>query len=210
VKLFIDSADVFEIRAAVWHGISGVTTNPSLLAKAGGDPMETLRQIVDAISWADVPLSVELLAEHEQSQMDEAHRYVMSLKYSNLVFKVPMAWDSLPFASRYPTNVTAVMSFNQAIMAANAGAVYVSLFWGRIADIGGDPAGVVRQVRESLDRARSKTEIIVGSIRQMRDVNEAIQAGAHIVTVPPAILRQMCQHPQTDVMVAQFNRDAGR
>jgi transaldolase len=99
------------------------------------------------------------------------------------------------------------MSYNQAIMGAEAGASYVSLFWGRIRDTGYDAASVVRQVHETFRERGSKTEIIVGSIRQMIDINESIQAGADIVTVPPKFLPQMCAHPKTDEAVAQFIRD---
>jgi transaldolase len=100
------------------------------------------------------------------------------------------------------------MSYNQAIMAANAGANYVSLFWGRIRDTGQDAATVVRQVHETFKTWNCPTEIIVGSIRQMIDVNEAMQAGADIVTVPPQFFPLMCRHPKTDETVGQFMRDA--
>jgi transaldolase len=96
------------------------------------------------------------------------------------------------------------MSYNQAVMAASAGAKYVSLFWGRIRDVGYDAASVVRQTRDTLDRRGSDSEIIVGSIRHLVDVNEAIQAGGHIITVPPKFFPQMCAHPKTDEAVAQF------
>jgi transaldolase len=99
------------------------------------------------------------------------------------------------------------MSYNQAIMASRAGANYVSLFWGRIRDTGYDAASVVRQVHETFREWNSSSEIIVGSIRQMIDVNEAIQAGADIVTVPPKFFELMCKHPKTDEAVAQFMSD---
>lgn len=209
MKLFVDTAEVGEIRAALTRGISGVTTNPTLLSKQPGTPMETLRAIVAEIEWRQVPLSVELMTMTHDAQCDEARWLAAELQYKGLIYKVAMAWGGLEVLAQYPCNVTAIMSYAQAIVAANAGARYVSLFWGRISDIGGDAASVVRQVRETFDRDGCKAEIIVGSVRQVRDVAEAIQAGAHIVTVPPAILRQMCLHPQTDAIVAQFARDAG-
>ena len=103
-----------------------------------------------------------------------------------------------------PVNCTCCMSYNQAVMAARAGARFVSLFWGRIRDIGYDAGFVVRQVKEALTTSGLDSEIIVGSIRHLVDVNEAIQAGAHIVTVPPKFFPQMCAHPKTDEAVAQF------
>jgi transaldolase len=102
------------------------------------------------------------------------------------------------------------MSFNQAVMALDAGARYVSLFYGRIRDTGYDAGKIVSEVRASMDRAGSAAEIIVGSIRHIMDINEAIQAGAHIVTVPPPFLVKMCQHPKTDEVVAQFCNDFAR
>src|SRR5437870_8243417 len=99
------------------------------------------------------------------------------------------------------------MSYNQAIIAAQAGAQFVSLFWGRIRDTGYDAASVVRSVHQTLREWSSPSEIIVGSIRQMIDINEAIQAGADIVTIPPKFFPQMCSHPKTDEAVAQFIRD---
>jgi transaldolase len=100
------------------------------------------------------------------------------------------------------------MSFNQAMMAANAGANFVSLFWGRIRDVGYDAATIVRQVRQTLDEHDNPAQIIVGSIRQMVDVNEAILAGTDIVTVPPKFFSLMCSHPKTDEAVQQFIRDS--
>jgi transaldolase len=99
------------------------------------------------------------------------------------------------------------MSYNQAIMAANAGADFVSIFWGRIRDVGYDAATVVRSVRQTFVEWKAPSKIIVGSIRQMIDINEAFQAGADIVTIPPKFLPQMCTHPKTDEAVRQFVRD---
>jgi transaldolase len=106
-----------------------------------------------------------------------------------------------------PVNCTCCMSYNQAIMAAQAGANFVSLFWGRIRDLGYDPAPVVRQVAEAFRRLDEPAELIVGSIRHIGDVNEALQAGADIVTAPPKFFPQMCAHPKTDEVVRQFAED---
>lgn len=200
MKLFIDSANLADIKAALERGVvRGVTTNPSIMVKDQGsiqDIIRLLRRYGDAI-----PLSVQVTEDFND------------YGYAGLVFKVPIGWDELSIVHRLrrdnvKVNVTACMSYNQAMMAANARANYVSLFWGRIRDTGQDAATVVRQVRETFDRWKCPTEIIVGSIRQMIDVNEAIQAGADIVTVPPQFLPLLCQHPKTDEAVSQFLRDA--
>jgi len=213
VKLFIDSANLADIEAALQRGVvRGVTTNPSIMAKDQGsieDIIRLLRRYGDTI-----PLSVEVTETETEAMFKQAMRFA-DYRYNPIVIKVPIGWNELQVVYRLRTdirriqvNVTACMSYNQAIMAANARANYVSLFWGRIRDTGQDAATVVRQVRETFDRWKCPTEIIVGSIRQMIDVNEAIQAGADIVTVPPQFLPLLCQHPKTDEAVSQFLRDA--
>src|SRR5208283_1326828 len=122
--------------------------------------------------------------------------------YPQLNIKVPIGWDELKVIAELrrrdiAVNCTCCMAFNQAVIAAQAGARYVSLFWGRIRDTGSDAAGVVRQVTDTFRRCNCATEVIVGSIRHMADVNESILAGADIVTVPPQFLPQMCCHPKT-------------
>ena len=129
--------------------------------------------------------------------------------YSSLTVKVPIGWDELRVVAALvergvAVNATCGMSVNQAVMALNSGARYVSLFWGRIRDTGYDASSVVKNVRTLMDRSGTESEIIVGSIRHIMDVNEAWLAGAHIVTVPPAFFPKMCQHPKTDEAVEQF------
>jgi transaldolase len=129
--------------------------------------------------------------------------------YPGLTIKVPIGWDELRVISALTekgvnVNVTCGMSFNQAMLALNAGAKYVSLFWGRIRDTGYDASRIVSDVRKVMDQGSSSAEIIVGSIRQLMDVNEAMLAGAHIVTVPPQFFPQMSRHPKTDEVVHQF------
>ena len=212
MKLFIDSANLEDIEAAFTRGVvRGVTTNPTIMAKDQGsieDIIRLLRRYGDSI-----PLSVEVTETDVDAMYNQAHLFERTYGYIGLVVKVPIGWNELQEVrllrqGGVKVNVTACMSYNQAIMAANAGATYVSLFWGRIRDTGQDAATVVRQVRETFDRWKCPTEIIVGSIRQMIDVNEAIQAGADIVTVPPKFLPLLCQHPKTDEAVSQFLRDA--
>ena len=129
--------------------------------------------------------------------------------YDGLTVKVPVGWDELRVISTLAqrgisVNATCAMSLNQAVLALGAGARYISLFWGRIRDTGYDATTVVSDVRRMMDTGQSTSEIIVGSIRQMIDVNEAILAGAHIVTVPPQFFPKMCSHPKTDEAVHQF------
>ena len=129
--------------------------------------------------------------------------------YPYVNVKVPVGWNELAVIAELrrrgiEVNCTCCMSYNQAVMAARAGANFVSLFWGRIRDIGYDAGAVVRQVSETFRSWGSSSEIIVGSIRHIADINEAVQAGAHILTVPPKFFPQMCAHPKTDEAVHQF------
>jgi transaldolase len=158
-------------------------------------------------------VSVEVFSSDPKEMVCQARDFVEEFGfYQNLNVKVPIGWDELGVIHELRrqdirVNCTCCMSFNQAIMAANAGANYVSLFYGRIRDTGYDAGSIVRQVRSTLDMNRAPAEIIVGSIRHIADVNEAIQAGAHIVTVPPQFYRPLTSHPKTDEAVNQFLTD---
>ncbi|MFM8270849.1 MAG: transaldolase family protein [Gemmata sp.] len=214
MKLFIDTADVKELETCLERGFgSGVTTNPLLVARSGcTDFGAHIRSMINALIKHDarIPLSVEVNTADPNKMADQAEEFVKEFcDYPYLNIKIPVGWNELKVIAQLakrgiPVNCTCCMSYNQAIMAASAGAKYVSLFWGRIRDIGYDAGSVVRQTREALDRRGSDSEIIVGSIRHLADVNEAIQAGAHILTVPPKFFPQMCAHPKTDEAVAQF------
>ncbi len=217
MKLFVDSASLTEIEASLTRGFaSGVTTNPSILAKEEKrDYREIVRDIINLITkfGAPLPLSVEVFTMDPDEMIRQAEELVQHFgDYKGLTIKVPVGWDELRLIARLtdlhiPVNATCCMSFNQAVMALDAGARYVSLFYGRIRDTGYDAGEIVSQVRAAMDRSGSGAEIIVGSIRHIMDINEAIQAGAHIVTVPPPFLVKMCQHPKTDEVVAQFCND---
>jgi transaldolase len=214
VKLFVDTADVKELETCLERGFpSGVTTNPMLIARANcTDFSEHIRSMIDALIKHDakIPLSVEVNTTDPAKMADQAEEFVREFgDYPYLNIKIPIGWNELKVIAQLarrqvPVNCTCCMSYNQAVMAARAGARFVSLFWGRIRDIGYDAGLVVRQVKESLQISGLDTEIIVGSIRHLVDVNEAIQAGAHIVTVPPKFFPQMCSHPKTDEAVGQF------
>jgi transaldolase len=217
VKLFVDSANLHDIEEALKRGFPrGVTTNPSILSKEERrDFGSHIRDIIALLRRYDgsLPLSVELFTTDPSAMITQAGQFLSEFgDYENLYIKVPIGWHELQVIHEIRrlggrVNCTCCMSFNQAVMAASAGANYVSLFWGRIRDTGYDAASVVRQVRETFTRSGCSTEIIVGSIRQMVDVNEAIQAGADIVTVPPKFFPDLCSHPKTTEAVEQFIRD---
>ena len=217
MKLFVDSANLVEIDEALKRGFaSGVTTNPSILSKEERRDFNShIRDIIALLRSYEspLPLSVELFTTDADEMIEQAARFLDEFgDYESLYVKVPIGWDELRVIREIRrmggrVNCTCCMSFNQAIMAAQAGASYVSLFWGRIRDTGYDAASVVRQVHETFKERGTPSEIIVGSIRQMIDINEAIQAGADIVTVPPKFFPLMCSHPKTDEAVQQFIRD---
>ncbi len=210
MAIFLDSSDLNEVRQFVATGIvSGITTNPLIISKENpGVDLKT--HILEIVSMSKVPISVELTTETEAEMLAEAREYAKwHPKY--VVIKVPMTeigmrvTNVLEEKDKTPVNVTCVMSFNQAYLAALAGATYVSIFSGRVRDMGYDPAPVIEETRAVIDREKLKAQIIVGSIRHMGDVNEALLAGAHIVTVPPAILRKMFSHPRTTETIREFN-----
>lgn len=208
--LFLDSSDPDEIRSLfAWGVLGGITTNPLLLSReAPNVELETrIRAVCEASRG---PVSVELLAETEREMIEEALRY-HSWQPERIVIKVPLAGETAmrvlaALVNRgVPTNATCLMNFQQAYLASLAGATYVSLLAGRIRDLGYDARPAIVSTRAALDREHLASRIIVGSIRQAIDVGEAIDAGAHIVTVPPGILRKMIVHPQTERTVREFN-----
>ena len=217
MKIFVDSANLRDIEETLKRGFpSGITTNPSIVSKEERREFaDCIRDIIDLLRRyeADLPLSVELSTTEPREQLAQAERFLADFgHYKNLTIKVPIGWDELQVIREVKrmggkVNCTCCMSYNQALIAAQAGADYVSLFWGRIRDIGYDASSIVRQVRQTFKEWGHPSEIIVGSIRQMIDVNEAFQAGADIVTVPPKFLPLLCAHPKTDEAVAQFMRD---
>jgi transaldolase len=217
LKLFVDSANLAEIEEALKRGFaSGITTNPSILSKEERREFTAhIRDIIDLVRsyGAAIPLSVEVFSTEPREMLAQAERFMADFgDYEPLAIKVPIGWEELKVIRDIrrmgaKVNCTCCMSYNQAIMAASAGASYVSIFWGRIRDTGADAASVVSQVRQTFSDRNCGSEIIVGSIRQMIDVNEALQAGADIVTVPPKFFPLMCAHPKTDEAVQQFIRD---
>lgn len=208
MKLFIDTADVDDIRRACEMGcVSGVTTNPTLVAKEGRDFHEVIREISGLV---DGPVNAEVLSDEAEGMVAEAQELVRLGRH--VVVKVPMTAEGLKASSRLermgiPTNVTLVFSPGQALLAARAGASYVSLFVGRIDDTGWNGVDLVRTTADIFDRHGVKTKIIAASIRRAGHIAECALAGADIATVPFNVLMDALRHPLTDVGLARFKAD---
>src|SRR5437016_2980293 len=217
MKLFVETANLEELEACLKRGFpSGVTTNPAILSKERHcDFHDHINDMIGLLLKYDckIPLSVEVFTTDPDEMLHQAEEFIGQFgHYPYLNVKVPVGWNELAVIAELrrrdiEVNCTCCMSYNQAVMAARAGANYVSLFYGRIRDIGYDAASVVRQVHAVFREWRVPSEIIVGSIRHIVDINEALQAGADIVTVPPKFFRQLVSHPKTDEAVTQFVAD---
>ncbi len=210
MKFFVDTADVDEIRELADSGLlDGVTTNPSLVAKTGRDFFEVLKEICALVPG---PVSAEVAATEADGMLAEARRLVDVA--DNVIIKVPLTWEGLKACrslrqSGIGVNVTLCFSAAQAILAAKAGAAYVSPFVGRLDDIGQDGMALIADIRQIYDNYMDslKTQILVASIRHPMHVIEAAKIGAEVVTVPPKILRQLATHPLTDKGLAAFLAD---
>ncbi|MEM2137553.1 MAG: transaldolase family protein, partial [Candidatus Anstonellaceae archaeon] len=196
MKIFADTSKVEEIREfASWGVIDGVTTNPKIIASDGNELEPTVKEICKIVPG---PVSVEVTTNDYEEMVKEGTKYAAWAK--NIVIKVPIIPAGLKAvvafkAKGIKTNVTCAMSYNQAVLAAKAGATYVSLFYGRIGDLGYDPFIVIKDTADTFAKWNCRSEIIVGSMRSLLDVNRSMQAGAHIVTVPPKFIRQMAENP---------------
>lgn len=208
--LFLDTANVDEIRAANSLGvISGVTTNPSLIAKEGRDFAEVVKEITSIV---DGPISAEVISLDAEGMLKEALE--LATIHPNIVIKIPMTTEGLKAAKAcsqkgIKTNVTLVFSANQALLAARAGATYVSPFVGRLDDIGQDGIGVIYDIVEIFENYNINTQIISASIRHPLHVQQSAKAGAHIATIPYKVLLQMTKHPLTDKGIDAFLADWG-
>ena len=208
MKLFLDTANQAEVEKAVAMGvISGVTTNPSLVAKEGGDYIERVKYFCDLVAG---PISVEVMATDTEGMLAEARE--LAKLHENIVIKLPITVDSLAAikqlsAEGIKTNATLCFSANQAILAARAGATYVSPFVGRLNDVGMDGMGLIAEIKAIFDNYGYDTEIIVASVRSPRQVTDAAIIGADIATIPFKTLEQMVSHPQTDLGIAKFEED---
>ena len=208
MKLFLDTANQAEVEEAVKMGvISGVTTNPALVAKEGGDYLERVTYFCNLVGG---PISVEVLSTDAAGMLREARE--LAKLHENIVIKLPITAESLGVIKQLreegiKTNATLCFSANQAILAARAGATYVSPFVGRLNDIGQDGMVLIEEIRTIYRNFGYNTEIIVASIRNPRQVTEAALIGADIATIPFKILQQMVNHPQTDLGIAKFEAD---
>lgn len=206
--LFLDTANVDEIRAAYSLGvISGVTTNPSLIAKEGRDFAEVVREIASIV---DGPISAEAISLDAEGMIKEAVE--LAAIHSNIVVKLPMTTEGLKatracFEKGIKTNVTLIFSANQALLAARAGATYVSPFVGRLDDIGHDGIALIYEIIEIFDNYDLDTQVISASIRHPLHALQSAKAGAHIGTIPYKVLLQMAKHPLTDKGIDAFLAD---
>ncbi|OGO46786.1 MAG: fructose-6-phosphate aldolase [Chloroflexi bacterium RBG_16_64_32] len=211
MKIWLDTANVDEIRAAARFGVvSGVTTNPSLWAKAASG-IEYREVVVEICSVIEGPVSAECVAQDVDGLVEEA-RSIASW-HPNVVVKIPLDETGLEAIHRVSregikVNTTLIFQPNQAMLAAEAGATYVSPFVGRLDDIGHDGMAVVRDIVEIFDRYHFSTHVLAASLRHPLHVIQAAKAGAHIATVPYAVLQAMFKHPLTDVGMQKFLEDA--
>jgi len=210
MKIFLDTANLESIRKFNDMGLlDGITTNPSLMFKEGGNPKTIMEEITKIIK-GDV--SLEVVSTEYSGMIEEGKRLRQYGK--NVVVKVPMTPDGLKACKHLtsegiPVNVTLVFSPNQALLAAKSGAKYVSPFIGRLDDIGKDGMNLIKDIKEIFDNYKDdfKTQILVASIRHPTHVVDAAKIGAHVVTLPPAVLDKMLQHPLTDIGLENFLSD---
>lgn len=209
MQLFLDTANLKEIETlASWGVLNGVTTNPTLLSKElKVDPEKQIKAICKLVKG---PVSMEVFSTDAKGMVSEGKRYAAWAK--NVVVKIPMTTAGLEAVAelkkaKIRTNVTLIFSANQALLAAKAGASFVSPFVGRLDEIGQDGMGLVAEIREIFDNFPFETEILVASVRQARQVTEAALLGADICTLPFAVFEKLVHHPLTDSGLAQFLSD---
>ena len=208
MKIFLDTANLAAIKMYNDMGlVDGITTNPSLLAKEGGDPQKTMEEIVRIVK-GDV--SLEVLSIETSGMLEEGRRL---RKYgNNVVVKCPLTPEGLKAcrmltSEGIPINVTLCFSVNQAILAAKAGAKYVSPFIGRLDDNGQDGINLIREIHQVFQNYKFTTQLLVASVRHPIHVVEAAKIGAEVVTLPPDVLGKMLKHPLTDVGLKNFLAD---
>ena len=211
MRFFIDTANIDEIKEANDLGVvCGVTTNPSLIAKEGRDFTEVVNEITTIV---DGPISAEVLSMDHKQMIEEAEK--LAAIHENIVIKIPMCAEGLK-AVKYlsengiRTNVTLIFSASQALLAARAGASYVSPFVGRLDDISFDGLRLIQEITEIFEVSYIATEIIVASVRNPLHVIEAAKMGADIATVPYKVIMQMINHPLTDRGIDAFIKDADK
>ncbi len=208
MKIFLDTANVNEIReAASWGILDGVTTNPSLIAKEGRKFVDVVKEITTLV---DGPISAEVVSMEAEDMVREA--LPLAGIHPNITIKIPMCPEGLKAVKvlagkKIKTNVTLVFSANQALLAAKAGATFVSPFVGRLDDASHVGMDLVREIIPIYQNYDFDTQVIVASVRNPLHVVEAAKAGAHVATVPFAVLKQMAAHPLTDIGIKKFLAD---
>lgn len=208
MELYIDTANIDDIREiAHWGILSGATTNPTLLSRESGNYDEIICEICDLVGG---PVSAEVMSEDAEGMVNEAER--LASLHKNVVIKVPMLPEGLRAAKelskrKINTNVTLVFSANQALLAARAGATYVSPFVGRLDDIGHDSNAILAEIVEVFTVNEFSTKVIAASIRNPLHVTQAALLGCDIATIPPDVFRKMVKHPLTDKGIASFKKD---
>lgn len=208
MKLFIDTANVEEIKEANDMGIiCGVTTNPSLIAKEGRDFNEVIQEITSIV---DGPISGEVIALDAEGMIKEGRE--IAKIHKNMVVKIPITEEGLKAVKvlskeGIKTNVTLIFSAGQALLAAKAGATFVSPFLGRLDDISSDSMDLINSIVNIFEIHGIETEIIAASIRSPKHVVDAAEAGAHIGTIPYTVLKQLVKHPLTDAGIERFMKD---
>lgn len=208
MKFFLDTADVAEIRALSETGmVDGVTTNPSLILKSGGQVFETIKEICEIVPG---PVSAEVTATDVDGIVAEGQK--LAAIAPNVVIKVPLTVDGLTACRRlsdegHKLNVTLCFSAAQALLAAKAGATYISPFVGRLDDLGQDGMELIADVIQIYDNFDMDTEVLVASVRGPQHVVAAAKMGADVVTLPPKVLQQLYGHPLTDKGLAAFLAD---
>ncbi len=208
MKFFIDTANLSEIRQAMaWGVVDGVTTNPSLIRKEGGDFIEVIAEICTIV---DGPISAEVVADNADDMVAQGR--LLSRIHDNIIVKVPLTPEGIAATSRLSaegikTNVTLCFSANQAILAAKAGATYVSPFIGRIDDVGGDGVGLISEIVEIYSNYPAlKTQVLAASIRHPRHVIDVARAGSDVATIPFGVLKKLFHHPLTDIGNEKFTK----
>ncbi|MCC5957080.1 MAG: fructose-6-phosphate aldolase [Natronohydrobacter sp.] len=208
MKFFVDSADVSAIRELNELGmVDGVTTNPSIILKSGRDILEVTKEICDIVEG---PVSAEVVALEADAMIAEGRK--LAEIAPNITVKLPLTWDGLK-ACKVLTgegkmvNVTLCFSANQALLAAKAGATFISPFLGRLDDIALDGVELIADIRTIYDNYGFETQILAASIRSVNHVLDVARIGADVMTAPPEVIRKLASHPLTDAGLAQFMKD---
>lgn len=211
MKIFLDSVDLTEIKKLNDYGIiDGITTNPTLMSSVSMDFTEVISKIT-AIVKGDI--SIEVASNDYASMIVEGNK-ILEIN-DNLVIKLPLTWDGIKACNYFAkqnikVNMTLCFSLNQALLAAKAGATYVSPFVGRLEDIGKDGIGLIADIRTTYNNYGIKTEILAASIRNLKHIEQVALCGADVVTVPAKVLSEMIGHHLTDVGLKKFNEDWAR